>query len=352
MKTSLGLLAAVLSISISAVRARRARAKTKTLPTFEIRLSPWLVSALALLAPTAHAADAWPIKPVRMVVATTPGGGDDFVTRLIAPKLADILGQQFIVENRAGAGGLVGQVSVQKSPNDGYTWLLAGGSMAGTRLVNANATYDVLRDFTPVTQLEIAPFVLVIHPGVPAKNLKDYVALARSPNAHINFATLGGQMPYWNAMYFNSMAKIKATEIPYKSLGDALVDVMGGRVDYFVSPSAQYVANKAKLRALGITSAKRSPAFPEIPSIAEAGVPGYDLPAWRSIMGPAGVRRDIVDSLNGAIRKTLAMPEIRDKMLNVGSEPMPSSPEELSKRYSDWITIFTKVAKDAGLKPQ
>ena len=224
--------------------------------------------------------------------------------------------------------------------------------MAGARLVNANATYDVLRDFSPVSQLEIAPFVLVVHPSVPAKTLKEYVALARSRPGNMTFATLGGQMPYWNAMLFNSMAKIKATEIPYKSLGDAIVDVMAGRVDYYIAPSAQYVAGKDKLRPLGVTSPKRSPAFPEIPSIAEGGVTGYDLPAWRSIMGPAGVRRDIVDALNGAIRKTLALPEIRDKMLAVGSEPMPSSPEELSKRYAEWITIFTKVAKDAGLKPQ
>ena len=319
MKTSLWFLAAVLSFAVSAAHAQTGK---------------------------------WPEKPVRMIVATTPGGGDDFVTRLISPTLGKLLGQQFIVENRAGAGGLIGQTFVQKAAPDGYTWLLAGGSMAGTRLVNANATYDVLRDFSPVSQLEIAPFVLVVHPSVPAKNLKEYIALARSPNAKINFATLGGQMPYWNAMLFNSMARIKGTEIPYKSLGDAVVDVIGGRVDYFVAPSAQYVANKDRLRALGLTSGKRSPAFPEIPSIAEAGVPGYDLPAWRSIMGPAGVRRDIVDSLNGAIRRTLAMPEIREKMLGVGSEPMPGSPEELSKRYADWITIFTKVAKEAGLTPK
>ena len=312
-----------------------------------------LIIGLVTVFCAAHAQTGkWPEKPVRMIVATTPGGGDDFVTRLISPTLGKLLGQQFIVENRAGAGGLIGQTFVQKAAPDGYTWLLAGGSMAGTRLVNANATYDVLRDFSPVSQLEISPFVLVIHPSVPAKNLKEYIALARGPNAKINFATLGGQMPYWNAMHFNSMARIKATEIPYKVLSDAVVDVIAGRVDYFIAPSAQYVANKDRLRALGLTSGKRSPAFPEIPSIAEAGVPGYDLPAWRSIMGPAGVRRDIVDALNGAIRKTLAMPEIREKMLGVGSEPMPGSPEELSKRYADWIVIFTKVAKEAGLTPK
>jgi tripartite-type tricarboxylate transporter receptor subunit TctC len=187
-----------------------------------------LMSALVAAFSAAHAQTGkWPEKPVRVIIAGAPGGGDDFVTRLIAPKLGELLGQQFIAENRAGVGGLIGQTFVQKSAPDGYTWLLAGGSMAGARHVNANATYDVLRDFTPVSLLETSPFV-----------------------------------------------------------------------------------------------------------IAEAALPGYDLPAWRSIMGPAGIRRDIVDALNAAIRRTLAMPDIRDKMLSAGSEPAPGSPEELAKRYA------------------
>jgi tripartite-type tricarboxylate transporter receptor subunit TctC len=247
---------------------------------------------------------------------------------------------------------MIGQTYVQKAPPDGYTWLLAGGSMAGARLVNANVTYDVLRDFTPVTQLENAPFVLVIHPSIPAKNLKEFVALARSRPGNMTFATLGGQMPFWNALLFNSMARIKAIEITYKSIGDATVDVMAGRVDYYFAPGATAAANRDRLRMLGVTGATRSPTFPDVPTVAEAGVPGYDLPAWRSIMGPAGVRRDIVDSLNAAIRRTLSMPDIREKMLSAGSEPAPSTPEELRKRYADWIGIFTKVAKEAGVKPQ
>ena len=294
----------------------------------------------------------WPEKPVRIVIAAAPGGGDDFTTRLIAPKLAELLGQQFISENRVGAGGYIGQSFVQKSAPDGYTFLLAGGSMAGARHVNINVTYDVLRDFTPVSLLETSPFVMVVHPSVPAKNLKEYMALARSRPGNMTFATLGGQMPYWNALSFNSMARIKAVEIPYKSLADAVIDVVGGRVDYYFAPSASYVANKARLRALGVTSGTRAVAFPDVPTIAEAGVPGYDLPAWRSIMGPAGVRRDIVDSLNAAIRRTLAMPDVREKMLAAGSEPAPTSPEDLRKRYADWIQLFNKVAQEAGIKPQ
>ena len=313
-----------------------------------------LTAALACsILPAAHAQTGkWPEKPVRIIIAAAPGGGDDFVTRLMAPKLGELLGQQFIAENRVGVGGMIGQTFVQKSPADGYTWLLAGGSMAGARLINANVTYDVLRDFSPVTLIETSPFFMVVHPTVPAKNLKEYIALARARPGNMTFATLGGQMPFWNAMLFNSMARIKAVEVPYKSLADAGIDVIAGRIDYYFAPSAQYAASQTRLRALGVTSPARSAMFPEIPTIAEAGVPGYDLPAWRSIMGPAGVRRDIVDSLNAAIRRALAMPDVREKMLNAGHEPQPSSPEELGKRYAAWIERFTKVAQEAGIKPQ
>ena len=293
----------------------------------------------------------WPEKPVRIIIAAAPGGGDDFMTRLIAPKLAEQLGQQFIAENRVGAGGFIGQSFVQKSAPDGYTFLLAGGSMAGARLINASVTYDVLRDFTPISQLENSQFFMIVHTTVPARNLKEYIALARSKPGNMTFGTLGGQMPYWNAMLFNSMARIKAIEVPYKSGADATIDVLAGRIDYYFAPSATYVANKGRVRALGVTGGTRSMIYADVPTIAEA-VPGYDLPAWRSIMGPAGVRRDIVDSLNGAIHRTLAMPDIREKMLAAGHEPAPGSAEDLRKRYADWITIFTKIAQEAGLKPQ
>ena len=320
----------------------------------ELTLKPslWLFVLISVAISTAHAQPKWPEKPVRLVVASAAGGGDDFLMRLISPKLTEVLGQQFIVESRPGAGGLIGQTYVQKSAPDGYTWLYAGGSMAGARLINSNVTYDVLRDFTPVSQIGTSPYFLIVHPGVPAKNLKEYLALARQPNAKVNFATVGGQMPYWTAMHFSSLAHIKATEVPYRNATDAVIDVISGRVDYYFAPAALYVANKSRLRALGVSTAKRSPAFPDIPSIAEAGVPGYDLFGWGGIAGPAGVRRDIVDTLNGAIRKTLAMADVRDKMLSIGIEPTPGSPEGQSKRYAQQMQIFTKIAKDAGLKPQ
>jgi tripartite-type tricarboxylate transporter receptor subunit TctC len=310
--------------------------------------------ALAAALPAAHAQTGkWPEKAVRIVAASAPGGGDDFVGRLIAPKLSEVLGQQFIVENRPGAGGSIGQSSVAKSSPDGYTWLLAGGSMAGARYVNAAVTYDVLHDFTPVSLLETSQFVMLVHPSVPVRSAKEFIALARSQPGKMTYATIGtGQIPYWSVLLFNTMAGIKAVDVPYKGVGAALVDLMAGRVDYFFTSMAAATANKAKLRALAVTSATRSPALPDVPTMAEAALPGYDMPAWRSIMGPAGVRKDIVASLNAAIDRTLAMPDVREKLLNAGSTAVPSSPEELSMRYADWIERFGKIAKQAGIKPQ
>jgi tripartite-type tricarboxylate transporter receptor subunit TctC len=319
---------------------------------FSARSFVALVLAAALTA--AHGQTGkWPERIVRIIIAGGPAGGDNFVTRLIAPNLGDQLGQQFVVENRPGVGGMLGQMAVMKSPPDGYTWLLAGGSMAGARYVNANVTYDVLHDFTPVSLLETSSFVMLVHPTIPAKGAKEYIALARAQSGKMTYATLGpGQMPYWSAILFNNMAGINSVEVQYKDSAIALVDLMAGRVDYYFAPSAAAVANKAKLRALAVTSITRSPAFPDVPTMAEAALPGYDMPTWRSIMGPAKVPRDIVVSLNAAIGRTLAMPDVREKLLNAGSTAAPSSPEELSKRYADWIERFGKIAKQAGIKPQ
>ena len=295
----------------------------------------------------------WPEKPVRIIIASGPGGVDDFATRLVAPKLAELLGQQFIAENRPGAGGVIGQTLVLKSPPDGYIFLLAGGSMAGARYVNAQATYDVLRDFTPVSLVATLPFAMVVHPSVPAKNLKEYIVLARAQPGKMTFGMIGaGQIPYWSAILFNSMARIQAVEATYKTSSEALIDVMAGRIDYFFAAVNAAVAQKGKLRTLAVTAATRSPALPEVPTVAEAALPGYDMPAWVSIMGPAGVRSDIIASLNAGIGRTLAMPDIREKFAVSGLEPTPSTPEALTKRYADWIQRFGKIAKEAGLKPQ
>ncbi|TMI03370.1 MAG: tripartite tricarboxylate transporter substrate binding protein [Betaproteobacteria bacterium] len=306
----------------------------------------------ALCASAATAAELYPVKPVRIIVAVGAGGGDDFAARQVAAKLSELLGQQFFVENRPGAGGMIGQTFVAKSPPDGYTLLLAGGSMAGARYVNANMGYDLLRDFTPVSLIETSPFVLVANPALPTRSVSEFIALARSRPGKMTFGTLGaGQIPYWSVVLFNSMAGIEALEIQYKSPADAIVDIITGRLDYFFAPVISAVGNREKLRALAVTTRERADMLRDVPAMAEAALPAYEMPAWRSIMGPAGMSSEVVEILNRAIARSLESPEVRERFLKAGSVPTPSSPEELRKRYEDWIAIFGKIAKDAGIQP-
>jgi len=248
---------------------------------------------------------------------------------------------------------MIGQSYVARSAPDGYTLLLAGGSMAGARYVNANMGYDLLRDFTPVSLLETSPFALVANPAVPARDLKEFIAHARSRPGKMTFATLGaGQIPYWGVVLFNSMAGIEAVEVQYKAPADAMLDIIAGRVDYFVAPVVTALGARDKMRALGVTSIARSEMLPDVPTIAEAGLPGYEMPAWRSIMGPAGMSPDIVRILNQAIAKSLAAPDLRERFAKAGSVPQASTPEELRKRYEHWMEIFGRIARDAKLQPQ
>jgi len=313
----------------------------------------FLLAASLLACGAATAADPYPAKPVRIVVASGAGGGDDFVARQVANGLSGLLGQPFIVENRVGAGGMIGQTAVAKSPPDGYTLLLAGGSMAGARYVNANMGYDLLRDFTPISMVETSPFVLVVNSSLPARSVGEFIALARSRPGKMTYGTLGaGQIPYWSALLFNGVAKIDAVEVPYKGAADAVVDVVTGRIDYFFCPVINAVSSKDKLRVLAVTTRVRSSMLPDVPAMAEAGLPTYQMPAWRSIMGPAGMKPEIVEILNRAIARSVGNEDLRERFAKAGSTPEASSPEDLRKRYEEWIGIFGKIAKEAGIKPQ
>jgi tripartite-type tricarboxylate transporter receptor subunit TctC len=313
----------------------------------------FLLTALLLACGAATAADDYPVKPVRIIVAAGPGGGDDFVARQVANGLSGLLGQQFIVENRPGAGGMIGQTLVAKSAPDGYTLLLAGGSMAGARYVNASVTYDLLKDFTPISMVETSPFVLVINSSLPARSVGEFIALARSRPGKITYGTLGaGQIPYWSALLFNRVAKIDGVEVPYKGAAEAMLDVVTGRIDYFFSPVINAVSSKDKVRVLAVTTRVRSSMLPDVPAMAEAGMPAYQMPAWRSIMAPAGMKPEIVEILNRAIARSLGNEDLRERFAKAGSTPEASSPEDLRRRYEEWIEIFGKIAKEAGIKPQ
>jgi len=316
-----------------------------------------LQALLAVLAASfsifSFSADPYPTKPVKIVVATGAGTVDDLPARIVADKLSQLLGQQFFVENRPGAGGSIGQTFVMKSAPDGYTLLLAGGSMAGARYANAQVIYDVLRDFTPVSLLLTSEFALAANPALPVRDFKELIAYARKNPGKVTYGTIGaGQMPYWNLMLFNSLTGINVVEVPYKATPEVLTDIVAGRVDYYITGLASMLPLKDKLRILAVTTRNRSQAAPEVPTMAEAALPGYDMPSWSGIMGPAKMQPEHVAILNKAIAQALAMPDVRDRFSKAGISPAPSTPEELRQRYEHWIEVFGKIAKDVGLKPQ
>ena len=311
------------------------------------------IGLLLLLWCALAAAQTYPAKPVRWIVAVGPGGGDDFTARQVAAKLSEILGQQFIVENRPGAGGMIGQTFVAKSAPDGYTLLLAGGSMAGAQYVNANMGYDLMRDFTPISLLEQSPFALVANPALPAKNLGELITYGKANPGKLTFATLGaGQIPYWGVVLFNSMAGIQAVEVQYKAPADAQLDIIAGRVDYFVAPLVTAIGAKDKAKVLGVTTQTRADMLPDVPTISEGGLAGYDMPAWRSLMGPAGMNPEVVRTLNRAVARALEAPDLRERFAKSGSVPTASTPEELRAKYQHWMGVFGKIAKEAKLQPQ
>src|SRR5262245_21973980 len=307
---------------------------------------------LAAVSLSVHA-QPYPSKPVKIVVATGAGTVDDLPARILAEKLSQTLGQPFFVENRPGAGGSIGQTFVMKSPPDGYTLLLAGGSMAGARYANANVTYDLLRDFTPISQVVTSEFALVVNPALPVRDVKELIAHAKANPGKVTYGTIGaGQMPYWNLMLFNSLTGVKVVEVPYKATPEVLTDIIAGRVDYYITGLASSLPLKDKLRILAVTTKNRSQSAPDVPTMAEAALPDYDMPSWASIMGPAKMQPEHVAILNKAIGQALAMPDVRDRFQKVGITPMASTPEEVRKRYEHWMAIFGKIAKDVGLKPQ
>jgi tripartite-type tricarboxylate transporter receptor subunit TctC len=225
--------------------------------------------------------------------------------------------------------------------------------MAGARYANAAATYDLLRDFTPISLIATSEFALVVNPALPVRDVKEFIALARANPGKLTYGTIGaGQMPYWNVMLFNSMAGINVLEVPYKATPEVITDVMAGRVDYYITGLSSVLPVKDRLRILAVTTGTRAQTVPEVPTMAEAALPGYDMPAWQSILGPAKMQREHVEILNKAIGQSLANPEVRERLQKAGLAAAPSTPEELRKRYEDWMAIFGKIAKDVGLKPQ
>ena len=305
--------------------------------------------SLVLTAPAN--AQSYPNKPVRVVVPYPPGGPTDIVARVLFQQVSEATGQQFLVDNRAGAGGNIGAEIVAKSPADGYTLLIGTTAHAINMSLFKNLSYDVQKDFAPVSLLTQGPRVLVAHPQFPANSIKEVIELAKSKSGGLNFASSGnGQSTHLSAELFNTMAGIKMSHVPYKGSAPALTDVMSGQVDvmFDTTLSAMPFVKAGKLKALGLTSPVRSPAAPDVPTIAESGLPGYEVFAWNGVFVPAGTPKAIIQQLNDQIRKAMLLPQVKDKFSAQGFAASWNSPENFGVFVKNEVDKWSRTVKASG----
>ena len=305
--------------------------------------------SLVLTAPAN--AQSYPNKPVRVVVPYPPGGPTDIVARVLFQQVSEATGQQFLVDNRAGAGGNIGAEIVAKSPADGYTLLIGTTAHAINMSLFKNLSYDVQKDFAPVSLLTQGPLVLVAHPQFPANSIKEVIELAKSKSGGLNFASSGnGQSTHLSAELFNTMAGIKMSHVPYKGSAPALTDVMSGQVDvmFDTTLSAMPFVKAGKLKALGLTSPVRSPAAPDVPTIAESGLPGYEVFAWNGVFVPTGTPKAVVQQLNDQIRKAMLLPQVKDKFSAQGFAASWNSPENFGVFVKNEVDKWTRTVKASG----
>jgi tripartite-type tricarboxylate transporter receptor subunit TctC len=311
-----------------------------------------LLAAAIFLACGEAWAQSYPAKPVKIVVAFPPGGGNDFIGRFIAQRLSVSLGQQFVVENRPGAGGTIGVEIGLKAPPDGYTLTLISNSYT----VNPSLykiRFDPVADMTPVIQISQGPYVIVVHPSVPAKSLKELIELAKAKPDALFFASSGqGSVAHLATELFASMAGFKLNHVPYKGTGPALTDTIGGQTGALfgsVTTTLPHV-RAGRLRALAVTTAGRLAAEPDIPTVAEAGVPGYETVLWHGLIGPKGLPAPIVERLNAAVTKVLDLKDTADQLQNDGVSPAGGRPEQFREAIRKEIELWRKVVSEAGVK--
>ena len=317
-------------------------------------LSVMLAVVLAAVGLQAHAQN-YPVRPVRAIIAFPPGSATDIIGRVIAAKVSEIWGQQVVADNRGGAGGSIASALAAKSAPDGYTLIINSGAHAVNPSMYAKLPYDTLKDFVDIMPLVGQPNVLVVNPGSKLKTLGDFLAEARANPGKINFAFAGlGSGTHLNSEKFKLDAKIDFTLVSYKGSGEAIIDVVGGRVDtYFAPVSAGLPFIQAgKLRALAVTTAKRSSQLPNVPTMAEAGVPGFEFILWFGLWGPTGIPTPIVNKVRKDFGSALADPGVREKLATLGNEVMIMTPAEFSKFVRREIADTARIFKAAGIKPQ
>lgn len=312
------------------------------------------LTALLLAASVGVAAQPYPAKPVRIIVPFAPGGGNDFIARFMAQRLSAALAQQFIVENRAGAGGMIGVESGVKAPADGYTLTLVSNSYT----VNPSLyklRFDPIADITPVIQISSGPYIVVVHPSLPVASIAELVALAKSDSGRIFFASSGqGSVGHLATELLASMAGFKLNHVPYKGTGPALTDTIGGQTNAMLGSTASTLPHvrNGRLRALAVTSSTRLASEPDIPSVAQAGVPGYETVLWHGLIGPKGMPPPVVERLNAEVSKVLQLKETGEQLQNDGVSPAGGTPEQFLATIRKEIEVWRRVVNEAGVKAE
>ena len=297
---------------------------------------------------------AYPARPVRIIVPFTPGSATDIIARVVAPRLAERWGRPVVIDNRPSAGGIVACTTVAEATPDGHTLLVTGSNFAGSAALYAGKLpYDAVRDFTGITQFATTPLVLVVAPSLGVKSVKEFLALAREKKGQLNFGSTGlGSGPHYGAELFMLAAGIGAVHVPYRGSPESLTDLMAGRVHFILSPvlAASPLVKGGRLLALGVTTTYRAQAMPDVPTIAEAGLPGFEYQGWYGMLAPGKTPRKIVNLLSAEVGGILDLPETRERIANQGAAARRSTPEAFDKIVRDEIATRTKVWKAAGVK--
>jgi tripartite-type tricarboxylate transporter receptor subunit TctC len=313
-----------------------------------------LAAAAMLIASPRISAQPYPAKPVKIIVAFAPGGGNDFIARFMAQRLSAALGQQFIVENKPGAGGSVGFEAGVKSPPDGYILTLISSSYT----INPSLyklRFDPVADITPIIQISQGPLLVVVNPSLPVNNIQEFIAVAKAKPGQINFASPGtGSTTHLATELFASMAGIRLTHVPYKGTGPALTDTLAGQTHVLFGTAASALPHvrSGRLRAIAFTTMNRLPAEPDIPTVAESGVPGYEVILWHGLIGPKGLPRMVVDRIGGEVTMALKSKETAEKLQSDGVSPAGGTPEQFLATIRKEIEVWRKVASDAGVKAE
>ncbi len=294
----------------------------------------------------------YPVRPVRLIVPFTSGGGVDIVARALAQKMSEGLGQSIVVDNRAGAGSVIGMELAARAAADGYTLLIASSTLTINPALYRNLPFDAQRDFSPISQTSVIPLVLVATPALPVSNVKEVIALARSRKGRMTYASSGVGVSVHLAMaMLNSMTQVEMVHVPYKSTAQKNVDLISGQVELMFAaiPSVAAHVRAGQMKAIAVSSLKRSAVMPEIPTVAESGVPGFELISWNGILGPAGTPAAVVSRLNSEIRKALNHTDVKTRLLQDGADPAPGTPEELAALIKSELIKYAKVVAAANI---